>query len=129
MTQKRWVNILGERGTWSAKVTWEDGTVERLPCAHQYFWTGGRGYHDPLDWDGGPEQALQDSRMKNWIAMARETSRVILTTDAVNEDHQRGGAFFTRTGYVGVYDVADVQADVANGLRFQFTGRYNRRMT
>jgi hypothetical protein len=41
---------------------------------------------------------------------------------------ERGGAFFTRTGYVGVYDVADVQADVANGLRFQFTGRYHQRI-
>jgi hypothetical protein len=127
MTRKRWVKISGERGTWSAKVTWEDGTVERLPCAHQYFWTNGRGYHDPLNWEGGREQALKDSRMKNWIAMALETNRVILTTDAINENGERGGAFFTRTGYVGVYDVADLQADVATGLRFQFTGRYHQR--
>ena len=127
MTKKGWIHISGERGTWSAKVTWEDGTVERLPCAHQYFWTNGRGYHDPLDWEGGPKQALQDSKMKNWIAMARATNRVILTSDAINQNGP--GAFFTRTGYVGVYDVADVQADVASGLRFQFTGRYHQRVT
>jgi hypothetical protein len=79
---RRWRTIKGEHGTWSAKVEWEDGSVERLPCAHEYFcqpMRPGMRYHDPLAWDNGPPQALQDSRMKNWLALVRETNRVILT--------------------------------------------------
>jgi hypothetical protein len=37
--------------------------------------------------------------------------RVILTTDETDKNGTRGHAFFERTGYVGVYDIADLECD------------------
>jgi hypothetical protein len=65
MAKKKWISISGERGTWSAKVTWEDGSLERLPCAHKYFWTKGKHYFDPLNWsNGGPPVALREPKLQ-----------------------------------------------------------------
>jgi hypothetical protein len=132
MTQQ-WKDATGIYGNWNARLTWKDGTIEELPCAHAYFVRGGRGvmtYHDPLDWDEdggprGPERALASRKMQDWVELARRLGRVILTSDYVNEDGNPSIPF-TRRGYIGVYDIADLTFDAATGLQFKFTRRYPR---
>src|SRR5437773_819622 len=96
----------GERGSWFAK--W-DG--EMLPCVHQYWWSGARSYNDPY---ARPE----DQKFQELVAAIKLKQRVILTTDTTPDN----GHLFERTGYVAVYEVANVEFD-ENGLRFDFKSR------
>jgi hypothetical protein len=131
---KQWKDATGIHGNWNAKLTWKDGTIEELPCAHLYFVRGDKKkgimtYHDPLDWDEdggqrGPERALASGKMQAWVELARKLGRVILTSDYVNEDGKPGIPFFTRKGYIGVYDIADLTFEAATGLQFKFIQRY-----
>jgi hypothetical protein len=121
---KKYRSITGRIADWWAKVKWDNNAVEQLPCAHQMFALREDGrmfYHDPLNWgekgkDGA--NALQEPKFARWCEDVRKVGRVILTTDIILES----GAL-KRTGYVAVYDVANLTVD-ETGLKFDFTCRY-----
>jgi len=112
------------RRAWFATATWEDKTQDRLPCAHKY-WCEGNWPHYSDAWFGTTD-AAHHGKVAPWIAAAKADPRVILTEDAVNKDAISGDGFFTRTGYVGVFDIADLIID-RDGLRFKFTKRYSKK--
>jgi hypothetical protein len=101
---------VGERGSWFAKVN-----GERLPCVHKY-WVKGLHHCDPGYIEGE----------KQWMELVeaiRQKSKVILTKDdKTTEVEKKSGAAFSRTGYIAVYSVANVEADEL-GLRFELTDR------
>jgi hypothetical protein len=106
------VTAVGRQGDWTAEIVeWN----ERLPCVHQYFWTGRDYYEDPH-----PE-LLTYPEFKDYIALMREKGRVILTKDKVDPNKPYGPGKFQRDGYVGVYEIDDLTTD--GGLRFRFVRR------
>jgi hypothetical protein len=141
--ERYYPDIKGARGDWHAKVRWDDGTTERLPVAHETYFRPGGTYYDPLDWgpdkSTGPQRALASTRMQRWVEAAKKTKKVVLQKDAINDGPAEivgstigaqltkapEGPYFTRVGYIGVYDVGDVTFDL-NGLRFNFLNRYEK---
>jgi hypothetical protein len=108
----------GLTGSWEAEVVYTDGSKEVLPCLHQHFWCPGGLYDDP--WSA---EARRTGKFAKHTALIREMGRAILTTDAVDETKNRGFGFFQRTGYVGVFDIADFVLD-DSGMRLRFVARY-----
>ena len=100
----------GSRGSWFAVV---DG--ETLPCVHEYWWVRGdktRRYNDV---------GLRPSPHTDaFVDEIRNKGRVILTNDQPTSPDSP--APFTRTGYIAVWTVEDVQFDEA-GLRFRFVDK------
>jgi hypothetical protein len=126
-TSMKYKKIAGQIGSWFVDVMWEDGSVERLPCANKYWWQSGTSYHDPLTYElnGGP--ALDDRRMQEWLRLARTCRKVAVQKDVVNKDKPEGGeGFFDRDGYVGVFDIGEVTANYRDGLRFSFLNRHEK---
>lgn len=120
MNAPKWISIKGHAGQWSAEGRWDDGSKEILPCVHQCYWrTEERGsyYHDPLD-----GLSMQDPKVLKHFEQLRTANRVILTSDDVDETKQGGGRF-RRTGYVGVFDIAELEVD-RQGYRFRFSKRH-----
>jgi hypothetical protein len=70
--------------------------------------------------------SAQDRRVLDHIDRIRSTGHVILTKDRVNEGKKRGDGYFTRTGYIAVYDVSDFELDGSGGYRMRFVKRYDR---
>lgn len=97
----------GERGSWFA--SWEG---KMLPCVHKHWWTGRNGYSDPY---ARPD----DPKFKELVDSIRQCGRVILTSDTLLD----GAHNFKRTGYIAIYDVANIEFD-ESGLRFEFTARH-----
>jgi hypothetical protein len=112
--------IRGSQGSWDVEVTYADGSKEVLPTAHRYFWkvdqTGPYYQRDPADasWSG----FRQHAKFADHVALLNAKKRVVLTTDDINE----AAGVFKRTGYVGVFDIADFSLD-ESGLFFRFVRR------
>jgi hypothetical protein len=66
-------------------------------------------------------QRRLDEHPEKHFEQLRATGRVVLTTDTIRT---RGDGYFTRTGYVAVYDIADLKFE--NGYGFRFVKRYKR---
>jgi hypothetical protein len=112
--------IRGCQGSWDVEVTYADGSKETLPTAHQYFWkvdqAGPYYQRDAADasWAG----FQQNAKFADHVALLNAKKRVVLTTDDINE----GTGLWKRTGYVGVFDIAEVSLS-ENGLFFRFVRR------
>jgi hypothetical protein len=120
---RKYRSITGRRADWTAKVKWDDNTVEQLPCAHDLFARRENGrmfYLDPLNWHGKSvgANALQEPKFAKWCDDVRKAGKVALRITTVNEE---GG--YEGNGYVGIFDVANLTVD-DTGLKFDFTGRY-----
>src|SRR5262245_38651729 len=109
MMRKKYRSITGRRVDWTAKVKWDDNTVEQLPCAHDLFARREKGrmfYLDPLDWGAngrGGANALQYPKFAKWCEDVRKAGKVALRITTVNKD---GG--LECNGYVDVFDVANL---------------------
>jgi hypothetical protein len=111
------VKCKGSQGSWEADAHHPDGHVERLACAHQHWWKNGR-YSDPLP----THLRKPEKKFSRYIDLLRSTHRVILTSDSTNDQKFRGEGFFTRAGYIGVFEISDIVLD-DDGLRFNFVRR------
>jgi hypothetical protein len=121
MEKLRAVDFTGQRGSWHAEVQYDNGESETLPCVHAHFWKNGGGgayYMDPHQ----TPTCKGNEFLKHWDNL-RKTRRVILTKDNAIPGHAPGAGRFERTGYIGVYDIADAECTEENGLFFRFIGR------
>lgn len=109
--------IRGSIGSWEAEVPYSDGTRETLPCVHKHYWRSGY-YHEPA------EKFSNHARLERHAALISRTGRVVLTIDEVDESRQQPIVKRKPNGYVGVFSVADVVFDAADGLRFRFVDRF-----
>jgi hypothetical protein len=126
MTSKlKAVDFTGQHGSWHARVDYNDGTSENLPCVHDYFWKNGGGGAYYMDPDQTPTCNGKES-LKHWDNL-RKMRRVILTKDKVNPGHAPGAGRFERLpkpeGYIGVYDIADAECTEESSLFFRFIDR------
>lgn len=122
---RKWKSITGFQGQWKAEVEWDDGSKEVLTCVHQLLCKGsgsGFRYEDPNDWIG--KNVAARSKFAEQVQMIKSERRVIVTTDSINENVPYGDGYYTRTGYVGVFDVADIKSNSNGRLAFRFTKRY-----
>ena len=112
--------LRGSQGSWDVEVTYADGSKEVLPTAHQLFWkvdqNGPYYQRGPADlsWEG----FRQNAKFADHVAFLDAKKRVVLTTDDIDEVT----GLFKRTGYVGVFDIAEVSLG-ENGLFFRFVRR------
>lgn len=98
----------GYPGSWFADV--DD---ERLPCVHDCYRTkDGRDYFDRYS-------GLGLKKWENFVEAIRSGRCVIVTVDKILSEGPNFQKSFKRKGYVGVFEVADVEAD-SEGLRFRF---------
>lgn len=98
---------IGTRGSRFATVD-----SERLPCVHEFWWVKGdaaRRYDDRLLKTTNQAIELVDA--------IKEKKKVVLTSDKPNS--ASNPIPFTRTGYISVWTVSDVEFD-QYGLRFKF---------
>jgi hypothetical protein len=100
------IQAKGNRGSWFAEV---DG--ERLPCVHRYWLTDGR-YEDP-----GCMPKV--GKWPRFIRAIRDGQRVLMTESKVEvRPDRKSGRAFSRTAYLYVADVENVEAD-EQSLRFK----------
>jgi hypothetical protein len=111
-------NIKGKQGTWDVATKYG-----KLPCVHQYFWRvdeRGPCYHDPRF---TPAAFGHRPKFQKYMELLHSIKTVVVTTDTINKDHSEGAdGYFSRTGYVGIFKVDDIELD-GNGLRFRFVKR------
>lgn len=101
---------VGSRGSWFASV---DG--EQLPCVHRH-WMKGMYHADPGYVEG-------ESQWPALVSAIRAKKRVILTNDeAFPVSENKHGMGFTRTGYIAVFAVENIEADEGS-LRFKLVER------
>lgn len=93
---------VGRRGSWFA-----EANGELLPCFHKY-WLKGLLHHSKRGGGSVKHRGLIDAISAD--------PRVIVTTDRVAGD----GDGFERTGYVAIYEIADIDAD-DDEIRFRLT--------
>lgn len=104
------VKAIGERGSWFATV---DG--ERLACVHKH-WISGTHHCDPGYLEG-------ESQWPELLESIKRTEKVIVTKDdLIPQPDKKSGMAFSRTGYIAVFSVANIEADEI-GLKFDLTGR------
>ena len=99
---------IGKRASWFAEVE-----SEELPCVHKHWWVPDRTKREYFDPGLLPSPFNDD-----FADRIRKANKVILTSDDRNE---RTGTF-TRTGYIAVWTVADVEFSDA-GLKFKFVDK------
>jgi hypothetical protein len=115
---KRVKKLRGMQGSWLVDVTYDDGSVERLPTAHAYFWASGKEYHRGLG-DVGSTGFFKDTKkFTDYIDALKAKKRVVLTKDDIDE----AAHHFERTDYLGVFDVDDIKLS-DNSLSFRFVQR------
>ncbi|WP_457155373.1 hypothetical protein [Mesorhizobium sp. P5_C1] len=105
---------MGRQGWWFAEV---DGKA--LACAHKY-WLKGRTYHDPFERHKGKDN---QSRIDEAVNAIKDTKKVVLTSDKATVDPNGIVTAFERTGYIAVFEVADISYSVDDGLRFRLAER------
>lgn len=120
MSSRIKVRCKGSQGSWEATVIYPDKTQEVLACGHMYWVKGGDNglqYYD--EWT--PE-LMKTNKFAKHVELLRSKSRVIITRDEVNVGGERGGGFFKRTGYQGIFTIADLTVD-DSGMRFRLVER------
>jgi hypothetical protein len=112
--------IRGTQGSWDVEVAYADGSKETLPTAHKHFWKVDHGgpYYERGPTDVSWANFSQNPKFAPHLALLNEKWRVVLTTDEIDE----AAGLFKRTGYVGVFDIAEVSVG-ENGLFFRFLRR------
>ena len=111
--------LTGMQGSWLVNVTYDDGSTERLPTAHAYFWSSGNQYQRRSG-DVGSNGFFRDNPKKfaEYIEALKANKRVVLTKDDIDE----ATAHFKRADYQGVFDVEDITLS-GDSLRFRFVRR------
>lgn len=120
MTTRMKLKCKGSQGSWEATVFYPDKKQEVLACAHAHWTKGGPDglrYHDP--WT--PE-LMRTKKFARYVELLRSKGRVILTSDEVNEAGERGGGYFKRTGYQGIFKIEELTVD-ESGMKFRLTKR------
>ena len=111
----KYKKIIGTQGSWTVKVTWEDGTEQELPTAHLRFLNWERGeYHR----DGHDLSSMQGhpGKYAPYCAALQQTRKVVITRDDWH------GESCTRTGYIDVWDIEDLRLEDSQ-LSFTLTER------
>lgn len=105
MTAK--LKVSGKRGSWFAEI---DGVS--YPCVHKFWVHFGRTmtYNDPI-------HDQQDRHWPEFLAALNSQKKAIPTEDETPD----GGFSFARTGYIALYEIADIEKDTT--LRFRFLKR------
>lgn len=107
--------ISGQAGRWTAQVTYPDGQKQELGCVHQYFFKGMEYSAPALTKVNVGTRGRNEYR--RCCDLIRETNRVVITLDSFDDTRPLGDGSFKRTGYVGVYQIANLIED-DNGVRF-----------
>jgi len=68
--------IEGRQGQWWAKVQYDDGIIERVPCVHGLYWSVGNHYHD--SWERRPE-LMRTKKFAEHAEMLRTLKRCVVT--------------------------------------------------
>ena len=112
--------IRGSQGSWDVEVIYADDSKETLPTAHKYFWKVDQAgpYYQRGPADASWANFQQNGKFADHVVLLNAKKRVVLTTDDINE----ASGLWKRTGYVGVFDIAEVSLG-ENGLFFRFVGR------
>jgi hypothetical protein len=115
------IQYRGTQGSWNVEVTYADGTKEVLPTAHRLFWKVDRDgpyfQRGPSD-VGWQHYTGRKKKFAAYMELLKAKKRVVVT----NDDFDMETGFAKRTGYVAVYDVADISLD-ADGLFYRFVNR------
>ncbi len=116
----RFCALKGRQGDWLVEVEWEDGSTEQVPVAHTKFYDGASHIYRRED-----STLERFKRFKGKVAKWRDrlyrSSKVVLT-----DDIWEGDAPPKRNGYVGVFDISELEFEGEAGHSFKIVNRYQK---
>jgi hypothetical protein len=115
---KRVKKLSGMQGSWLVNVTYDDGSTERLPTAHAYFWVHGQPPHYQRRLGDVGSTGRDTKKFTDYIDALKAKKRVVLTKADIDE----ATAPFERADYLGVFDVDDIKLS-DDSLSFRFVRR------
>jgi hypothetical protein len=121
----RYRDLTGRQGDWLVKVTWEDGSIELVPTAHNKFYDGATGTYRRTD----NSMERFKGKLSSWKDRICETHKVVLTDDDWHADAplRIGHTPPKRSGYVGVFDISELECEGTGAVHsFKVVKRYEK---
>jgi hypothetical protein len=121
----RYRDLTGRQGDWLVKVTWEDGSIELVPTAHDKFYDGATGIYRRTD----NSMERFKGKLSSWKNRIHETHKVVLTYDDWDPDAplRIGHTPPKRSGYVGVFDISELECEGTGAVHsFKVVKRYEK---
>ena len=116
----RYRGLAGTQGSWVVTIMWENGTEELAPVAHAKFYDYGSKIYKRDD-STLEKFKRYPGKLASWFEHLHLSHKVVMTRDIWKD-----GAPPKRDGYIGVFDIAEMEFEGAAGHKFKITNRYQK---